>query len=132
MLEPVGKIGRVEQAEGDRGELMAGLGVSDGFREQRRTRPARVADCVALELEPSAQQFDLGRATDAIGALDNDEMAGQRLLLEIRKAMAVPALNVMRLHWRSGCRIAVGRIRAEPRRSCGARPSAARRYPGSH
>ena len=55
VLESVGEVRGVEQAEGGDGELMARFGLVDGFMQQRRTRPSGITYRVALELQPGAQ-----------------------------------------------------------------------------
>ena len=44
VLQPIGEVGGVEQAERRRVELVAGLRFVDRLGEERRARPARVAD----------------------------------------------------------------------------------------
>src|SRR5207244_13577083 len=95
VLEAVGEVGGVEQAEGDDGQLVPGLGLVDGVGEERRAGPARVTHRVALELEPGTEQLDLGRAPDPVGPLDDDQVSGKRPRLEIGEALAVPLLAAL-------------------------------------
>src|SRR5439155_13966031 len=46
----------------------------------------------ALDLEPLAQLEDLGRAADAVGALDHDQLALERGRVDARQAVAEEAL----------------------------------------
>ena len=95
MLEAIGEIGGVEQAESGHRQLMSRLRLFDRFVQQRRPRPSRIADSIALEFEPGPQQFDLRRTADAIGPLNRDQMPRQPFLRDIGHAMAVPGLTAL-------------------------------------
>ena len=91
LLEPIGEVGRVEQHEGQLVERVALLGEVDGRRHQLGSRPAGLDHAVALDLEPLAQQRDLRRAPDAVGALDGDDLARVVVDRQIRDAVSVVA-----------------------------------------
>ena len=89
LLEPIGEVGRVEQDEGQLVERVARLRQVDGRRHQLRSRPAGLDHAVALHFEPLAQQRDLGRAADAVGAFDRDQLARVVADRQVRDAVAV-------------------------------------------
>src|SRR5205814_8234177 len=81
---------------------------------QRRTRPARFDDAVALDLEPFAQQLDLRAAADAVRAFDGDQLARILVDRQVGNAAAVvparlnaadDAFRQLRLtaHWEPPC-----------------------------
>ena len=125
LLEPVGEIGRVEQHERELVQRVAGLGELDRRLHQLRSRPAGFDDTVALHLEPFAQQRDLRRAADAVGAFDRDDLARISLDRQVRDAVAVVAARTGRRRpgvvRRARRAVVIGRPRSAgaARRACG-------------
>ncbi len=93
MLETIGEVRGVEKRERRDGQLMPGLGLVDGLREQGRARPSGVTDRVAFEFEPRPDQLNLRGAADAIGPFDCDQMTRQPLLREVRQPVPVPVFS---------------------------------------
>ena len=75
VLEAVGQIRGVEQTKGRGVEPMARFRLVNSFLQQFGTRPAGADDAVAFDFQPRFELFDLGGATDAVGALDHDKAA---------------------------------------------------------
>ena len=75
MLQPVGKVRGVQQAERPSIEHVAFLGHFDRLRHEIGSGPAGGDDAIPLDLEPFLQQLDMRGAADAVGAFDRDEFA---------------------------------------------------------
>ena len=89
LLEPIGEIGRVQEHERELVQRVALLREIDRRGHQLRSRPSRLDDAVALNLEPFPQQRNLRRAAHAVRSFDGDDFARISLDREVRNAVAV-------------------------------------------
>ena len=83
VLQPVGEIGGVEQGEGPRVQDVSLFGVLDGLAYQGRPGPAGREDPVALDFQPLLERCDMGRAPDAVRALNGDQLPFEPLQTQV-------------------------------------------------
>ena len=90
VLEPVGEVGGVEQAERRHVELVAGLRLVDGLGEQRRARPAGVDDRRSPAPRASGVSCSIcvERPTPSVPSM-TIRLPAQRADLQIRQPVAV-------------------------------------------
>jgi hypothetical protein len=88
-LEAVGEIGRVEEIVGVRRERVAFLGAADALLGQVRAGEPGLGHGVTLALEHRAEMVHVRRAAHPVGALDDDEPAGEVAGVDARDAAPV-------------------------------------------
>src|SRR5581483_5859916 len=85
-LQPVGEVRRVEERVGDLVEERALLGAGDELGDEERAVPAGDDHREAVRLDPGDEARDLRGAADAVGALQDDELALDLLALDAGEA----------------------------------------------
>jgi len=75
MLEPVGKVGGIQETERLAIDGIDFLGDFGRFGHQIGSGPAGRDDSVALDLEPFLDQFDVCRAADSVRPFNGNEFA---------------------------------------------------------
>src|SRR4029079_13535434 len=88
-FQPVREVGRVEQHEGQLVERVAGFRQLDRRLHQLGPGPSRLDDAVTLDLEPFAQQSNLGGSADTVGAFDGDNLPRIAVDWQVRNAVSV-------------------------------------------
>ena len=91
VFQAIGKVGRVEQAEGGDIQLVSRFGFVDGFGEKRRACPAGRHHGVAFDLQPRLQLLDLRRTPDTVRAFDDDQTSFQAAEVLVGEPLSVEA-----------------------------------------
>src|SRR5262249_39706760 len=91
VFELIGKIGGIEQAQSSPAKNVALLGALELFAHEGGSLEAYLDGGMAAALEPFDQLGDLGRASGAIGALDDYQFAGQFAEINSRDTVTIKA-----------------------------------------
>src|SRR6185436_6298071 len=89
VLQAVGEIGGVEQAHRHAAERVAFLGRLQALPGECRPRHPGVEHRVSSALEPFPEQPDVRGAADAVGALEDDQLALQLAWFNCREALTI-------------------------------------------
>lgn len=74
MVEPAGKVGGMQQAEGRRSEALRFFSAFGGFFHELRGIPFGKEHLVAFGLQPFMQQLQLSAFARSIDAFDDDQL----------------------------------------------------------